>query len=112
MTLPEIADFVGENNLEFLGFIADGGVIHRFRARFPQDEAAADLALWHAFETDNPGAFAGMYQFWIRKNGSAPNRRSRTPDCRVPANFASGTLACFQAKGDRFRRRNASNERG
>ncbi len=69
LTLSEIADFVGENNLEFLGFVADAGVIHQFRARFPQAEAAADLALWHAFETDNPGAFAGMYQFWIRKNG-------------------------------------------
>jgi hypothetical protein len=69
MTLPEIADFIGENSLEFLGFVADAGVIHQFRARFPQAEAVTDLALWHAFETDNPGTFAGMYQFWIRKNG-------------------------------------------
>ena len=69
MTLPEIADFVGANNLTFLGFIADGGLIHRFRTRYPHDEAVTDLALWHAFEMDNPGAFAGMYQFWIRKDG-------------------------------------------
>ncbi len=27
-----------------------------------------DLARWHVFETDHPQAFAGMYQFWIRKN--------------------------------------------
>ncbi len=47
----------------------DPGVIHGFRTRFPQDNAAADLELWHAYETDNPGIFAGMYQFWIRKNG-------------------------------------------
>jgi hypothetical protein len=25
--------------------------------------------LWQDFETENPGVFAGMYQFWIRKNG-------------------------------------------
>jgi SAM-dependent methyltransferase len=69
MTLPEIADFVGENDIEFLGFVADASVIRRFQARFPQDQAVADLALWHVFEADTPDAFAGMYQFWIRKNG-------------------------------------------
>ena len=69
MTLSEIADFIAEGNVEFLGFIADVGVVHQFRARFPKAEAMADLALWHAFETDNPEAFAGMYQFWIRKDG-------------------------------------------
>jgi tetratricopeptide (TPR) repeat protein/SAM-dependent methyltransferase len=65
MTLPEIADFTAKNNVEFLGFAINPGIIHKF----PQDGAAADLALWHAFETDNPDAFTGMYQFWIRKKG-------------------------------------------
>ena len=69
MTLPEIAGFIGGNNVEFLGFIAEDRVIQAFRARYQQDDAAADLSLWHAFESDNPDAFAGMYQFWIRKNG-------------------------------------------
>jgi tetratricopeptide (TPR) repeat protein/SAM-dependent methyltransferase len=68
-TLPEIAHFVGENDIEFLGFVADAGVIREFQARFPHDQALADLALWHAFETDNPDVFAGMYQFWVCKNG-------------------------------------------
>jgi tetratricopeptide (TPR) repeat protein/SAM-dependent methyltransferase len=67
MTLSEIADFIAENGIEFLGFIADASIVHQFQARFPQAEAMADLALWDAFETDNPGAFAGMYQFWVRK---------------------------------------------
>jgi hypothetical protein len=67
--LPEIARFVGENDIEFLGFVADAGIVRQFQARFPQDRAVADLALWHAFEIDNPDAFAGMYQLWIRKNG-------------------------------------------
>jgi tetratricopeptide (TPR) repeat protein/SAM-dependent methyltransferase len=68
MTLPEIADFVAENDLTLLGFIADAGLIHRFQTRFPQADAVTDLTRWHEFEIDNPSAFAGMYQFWIRKN--------------------------------------------
>jgi SAM-dependent methyltransferase len=69
MILSEVADFIGENDMAFLGFICDAGLIRRFRARFPQADAVSDLGLWQDFETENPGAFAGMYQFWIRKNG-------------------------------------------
>jgi hypothetical protein len=69
LTLSEIANFVGENEIEFLGFVDDSEVISRFRARFPQPDAGRDLGLWQDFETENPGVFAGMYQFWIRKNG-------------------------------------------
>jgi tetratricopeptide (TPR) repeat protein/SAM-dependent methyltransferase len=69
LTLPEIADFIGKNNVEFLGFVTHPAVIHGFRTRFPQDSAAADLALWRAYETDHPDIFAGMYQFWVRKTG-------------------------------------------
>jgi hypothetical protein len=69
LTLSEIANFVGENEIEFLGFVADSDVISRFRARSPQPDAGRDLGLWQDFETENPGVFAGMYQFWIRKNG-------------------------------------------
>jgi tetratricopeptide (TPR) repeat protein/SAM-dependent methyltransferase len=68
MTLLEIAGFLGESDVEFLGFIAEAPIIERFKARFPQDTTARDLALWHVFETENPDAFVGMYQFWIRKN--------------------------------------------
>jgi tetratricopeptide (TPR) repeat protein/SAM-dependent methyltransferase len=67
MTLPEIAQFVGQNGLEFVGFAIDEGVMRQFRARFEQDDAAADLSLWHIFENEHPDAFAGMYQFWVRK---------------------------------------------
>ena len=69
MTLPEIARFIAENNIEFLGFTTDVRVSHKFQAQFPQANADVDLARWHVFETDNPGTFAGMYQFWIRKSG-------------------------------------------
>jgi SAM-dependent methyltransferase len=69
MTLPEIANFVRENDIEFLGFVADPGITRQFRTRFPQPDAESDLDRWQDFETENPGAFAGMYQFWVRKNG-------------------------------------------
>jgi tetratricopeptide (TPR) repeat protein/SAM-dependent methyltransferase len=74
MTLPEIASFVGQNNVEFVGFVADPRVIQQFQARFPQDEALADLARWHVFEEENPNAFAAMYQFWIRKSAEGITR--------------------------------------
>jgi hypothetical protein len=67
MSLPEIARFLGESNVEFLGFVTDAKVIHKFKIRFPQDETAGDLALWNVFENENPDTFVGMYQFWIRK---------------------------------------------
>jgi hypothetical protein len=76
MALPEIAAFLGESDVEFLGFITDPRVIERFKARFPQDRVASDLALWHVFETENPDTFAGMYQFWIRKK---PERQPAPP---------------------------------
>jgi len=67
MTLPEIAEFVAQNGVEFVGFAADEGIMRQFRARFPQEGAAADLDLWHSFESEHPDTFVGMYQFWIRK---------------------------------------------
>jgi len=67
LTLLEIADFLRQNQLDFLGFDLGGGALQMFRQRFPNPGAATDLALWHRFETENPSVFAGMYQFWIRK---------------------------------------------
>jgi len=66
-TLPEIADFLPKNELEFLGFDLPGGALQSFRQRFPNYGTMTDLALWHTFELENPSLFTGMYQFWIRK---------------------------------------------
>jgi 2-polyprenyl-3-methyl-5-hydroxy-6-metoxy-1,4-benzoquinol methylase/tetratricopeptide (TPR) repeat protein len=66
-TLPEIDDFLRENQLEFLGFDLPGGALQNFRQRFPNHGTMTDLALWHTFEVENPSLFTGMYQFWIRK---------------------------------------------
>jgi hypothetical protein len=71
LSLPEIARFIAENDVKFVGFVLDPGAVHRFRARFPDPQALLDLERWHRFETDNPRTFAGMYQFWIRRRASS-----------------------------------------
>jgi tetratricopeptide (TPR) repeat protein/2-polyprenyl-3-methyl-5-hydroxy-6-metoxy-1,4-benzoquinol methylase len=70
MTLPEIAGFIGDAGVDFMGFLLDPGMLARFQARFPEKSAATDLARWHQFELEHPETFAGMYQFWLRKSSS------------------------------------------
>jgi Tfp pilus assembly protein PilF/SAM-dependent methyltransferase len=65
LTIPQIATFLRENNLAFIGFT--GQPPHDYRKRFPEDQAATDLDRWHVFETENPATFTGMYQFWLQK---------------------------------------------
>jgi tetratricopeptide (TPR) repeat protein/SAM-dependent methyltransferase len=67
LTLNEIADFLGENGLKFIGFAIDDAVLAAYRRRFPGDPAATALAQWQDFESDNPDTFSGMYQFWVQK---------------------------------------------
>ena len=62
---PEIKSFLDANNLTLIGFA--GIDTREFRRRNPDDEALRDLDLWHAFETENPTTFVGMYQFWVQK---------------------------------------------
>lgn len=65
-SIPQIADFLGENGFTFLGFETPART--GYLRRFPGDRAAADLANWATFEAENPSTFARMYQFWIQKN--------------------------------------------
>jgi len=65
LTIPQIAGFLAENRLAFIGFA--GEAEHDYRRRFPQDAALTNLANWHQFETENPLTFVGMYQFWVQK---------------------------------------------
>jgi hypothetical protein len=67
MTLPQIAAFIADAGLVFLGFDAENALLAQYAARFPADTAKTDLASWHRFETENPGSFASMYQFWVQK---------------------------------------------
>jgi SAM-dependent methyltransferase len=65
--LPEIAAFIAEEKLTFLGFETDARVAHEYAAANPDDPAMTDLDRWHRFECANPNVFIGMYQFWVQK---------------------------------------------
>jgi SAM-dependent methyltransferase len=67
LSLPEIAAFIGDTGLAFLGFDADAALLGRYAARFPEDGTKTDLGRWHQFETEYPDTFAAMYQFWVQK---------------------------------------------
>jgi tetratricopeptide (TPR) repeat protein/SAM-dependent methyltransferase len=69
LTIPDIAGFLADNDLAFLGFEVDVAILHRFALQFPDPQAVTSLANWQAFEEANPSAFVGMYQFWAQKNG-------------------------------------------
>jgi len=80
VTLTRIEAFLRDNHLTFLGFEIEGAVLHAYQQRFPDNRAAINLGQWQIFENENPDTFAGMYQFWIQKNGlradSITNRNS------------------------------------
>jgi len=67
VVLPQIKSFLAANGLQFAGFNLSPSARHRFATRFPEPEALTDLDLWHSFETEAPGTFVAMYQFWVRK---------------------------------------------
>jgi len=67
LTLAAIAAFLKEHGLVFLGFETGEDVLGAYRARFPDDPAASDLANWAAFEAEHPTLFAALYQFWVQK---------------------------------------------
>lgn len=67
MTLPILASFIKDQNLNFLGFDTDSFVIHAYKKRFPNDPSATNLDQWHIYEEENPTIFARMYQFWVQK---------------------------------------------
>ena len=67
LTLDEIAAFLKENGLTFLGFEIEEDVLAAYRKRFPDDPAAVDLENWKAFEADNPATFLAMYMIWVQK---------------------------------------------
>ena len=69
-TIPEIAAFLNENDLSFLGFefFDDPAVIEKFHKQFPGTADDANLDQWHSFEAAHPEAFWGMYLFMVGKN--------------------------------------------
>jgi hypothetical protein len=69
-TIPEIAAFLHDNGLSFLGFdpFDDPAVIEAFRRQFSAAADEANLDQWSRFEADHPETFLGMYIFTVRKN--------------------------------------------
>jgi SAM-dependent methyltransferase len=68
LTIPQIKSFIAENGLKFIGFEFAPQAMQRYRDIFGGERFVRDLDRWHAFETERPDTFAGMYQFWIQKN--------------------------------------------
>jgi len=68
LTIPQIKSFIAENDLKFIGFEFAPQVMQRYRDIFGGDRFVRDLDRWHAFETQRPDTFTGMYQFWIQKS--------------------------------------------
>lgn len=69
VSLPGIQDFLGRERLRMLGFNLPEATLQRYATRFPNDKSLTDLELWHAFETEFPYTFRGMYQFWVQAEG-------------------------------------------
>jgi 2-polyprenyl-3-methyl-5-hydroxy-6-metoxy-1,4-benzoquinol methylase len=67
-TILEIARFIDEHQLKFIGFHVIPQIAEAYRRRFPNDRSLTDLSCWSSFEHENPYTFASMYQFWIQKN--------------------------------------------
>jgi hypothetical protein len=67
-TIPQLADFLTETGLAFVGFDLDHFSSQKYMARFPHDKTMTDLGCWDRFERENPSTFSGMYQFWVQKH--------------------------------------------
>ena len=67
VTIPQIAEFLDETDLDFLGFVVDARVLRHFTDRFPGNDNVRDFAKWHLFERENPKVFAGQYHLWLQR---------------------------------------------
>ena len=68
LTLVQVADYIKQLNLEFLGFeFPDFHTIRKYQECYPEDKQALNLELWDAYEQANPETFASQYVFWCKK---------------------------------------------
>ena len=65
-TIPTISKILNDFDLEFIGF-TNPHFKKEFLQSFPDDRKNLSLDNWNQFEINNPKAFVGMYQFWVRK---------------------------------------------
>jgi SAM-dependent methyltransferase len=66
-TIPAIKSFIAANDLRFIGFEFGPQALQHYRGVFGGEGFMRDLDRWHAFETQQPDTFVGMYQFWVQK---------------------------------------------
>lgn len=65
-SLGEIEGMLATLGLDFLGFEFESrATLIDYQREYPQDPAAVCLRNWSEYESRHPGAFAGMYQFWV-----------------------------------------------
>lgn len=68
VSIPMLKAFITDHGLKFLGFEFWSSMLQQYRSYFASSGWAwADLDRWHAFESEKPDLFSGMYQFWIQK---------------------------------------------
>ena len=67
-SIPQIANFLTENHLSFLGFELPDRIMEQFHAQHSAANAALDLKIWDVFEQSNPNAFRPMYIFSVVKS--------------------------------------------
>jgi SAM-dependent methyltransferase len=66
-SVPDIKNFLRENELDFLGFKERADVRGRYSRMFPEDVSMTNLDNWEIFENEHPDTFRGMYEFWVQK---------------------------------------------
>ncbi len=72
LTLPQIKAMLSNLDLDFIGFLLEPQLIHRYKECFPEDIPRTNLDHWNDFETRFPQTFIGSYVFWVQKAGARP----------------------------------------
>jgi tetratricopeptide (TPR) repeat protein/SAM-dependent methyltransferase len=69
VTIAAIRHLLRDAGLRFIGFeSADSSLAEEYGRLFPGDQGMDDLSRWELVEERDPGAFAGLYQFWCIRN--------------------------------------------
>jgi 2-polyprenyl-3-methyl-5-hydroxy-6-metoxy-1,4-benzoquinol methylase len=67
LTLPQIKAMLSDLDLDFIGFLLEPQLVHRYKECFPEDIPLTNLDYWNDFETRFPQTFIGSYVFWVQK---------------------------------------------
>jgi SAM-dependent methyltransferase len=70
LTLPQIKQFLAENELDIIGFDIPNDILKKYGELFPADLAKTNLDNWARFEKKYPHTFGNMYVFWVQKRES------------------------------------------